>query len=81
MMRCQLVAEEGLHPRSASMPLTCDRSAAANLPKVIHPLEGTMCHATVQPGGYKEMSSIFTDQPMSTAVHQKVGIASVWLKN
>jgi hypothetical protein len=37
MMRGQLVAGEGLHPRSVSMRLTCDRSAAANLPKVIHP--------------------------------------------
>jgi hypothetical protein len=61
-MRRQLVAEEGLHLRSASMRSTCDRSAAANLPKVILPLEGTMSDATVQPGGYKEMSSIFADQ-------------------
>ncbi len=49
MMRRQLIAAEGLHPRSASMRLTCDRSAAANLPKVIHPLESTMCDSTVQP--------------------------------
>jgi hypothetical protein len=50
MMRHQLVAAQGLHPRSASMPLTCDRSAAANLPKVIHPTRkyGTVQYATIR---------------------------------
>jgi hypothetical protein len=48
MMRGQLVTGEGLHPRSVSMRLTCVLSAAANLPKVIHPARkyGTVQYAT-----------------------------------